>query len=71
MAEQEIDDWLREILHFGSVNCKLASKEAKRRGITKKELKAARHRLGVELITRRDPEYGTATYTWVLPEEAT
>lgn len=70
MTPQEIDNWLRGALSFsGQAVCRYVSMAAKKAGITKKELKESRHRIGVRLITQKDEEYGTKTYVWALPED--
>lgn len=59
---ETVTEWLTEYLADGAMNYHMVKATAKIEGFTRGELKAARNKLGVKLIT---PEPGV--YLWALP----
>lgn len=64
----DIRDWLRNALADGPADTRTVSQAARKEGYRRKELKEARHELGVQLLREKDNLTGETTYFWALPE---
>ena len=64
-------DWLRNFMNGqGPMPCKYVTRSAKAADFTRKDLRAARTRLGVRTMAEKDPDTGEASWYWELPKEA-